>query len=454
MSTLRSAFAGLKVLVVGDIIVDVYESGTSTRSCPDEPNAPVVTDTITTAYPGGAANVAMNARALGSEVTLIGLMGDGSKYINKQLKAAGIHNAFVSYQGPGITKKRVVSDGRLVARIDSHGKALANYQQEAILEAIAEHWRAADVVLVADYELGVFGPKVIDRITALQSLATKILVIDAKFPGKYRECRPTAITPNWSQFQRLIEVPESSSIANRREWIDDSRSIALARSGADLIAVTLDSEGAVLLDRRAGQAFVEARPVEPAYPSGAGDTFAASLALAIASNIARTEALVIAQRAAEIACSKPGTATTSIDELEAAIAPRPKTVLATGCFDVIHRGHIELLQAARALGNRLVIGINSDASIRQLKPGRPLNNQLDRKSILEGLKSVDEVVIFDELTPERLIKQVCPDVFVKGADYRADALPEAHAVEHCGGRVVILPYLDGYSSTQLIQRLT
>jgi D-beta-D-heptose 7-phosphate kinase / D-beta-D-heptose 1-phosphate adenosyltransferase len=298
-------------------------------------------------------------------------------------------------------------------------------------------------------------------------------VVDAKGLSTYRGAGVTASKPNYAEAVRLLGLR-----GGRR---DDRAAVLAGRgdrllhlTGARIAAVSLDTDGALFFERDRPVYRTYARPAEHSRAAGAGDTFVAALALALAAGGETPAAAELASAAAAVVVAKDGTAACTGAELRAQIAGDAKitdlttlgfhlerhrrdgrrVVLTNGCFDILHRGHVSYLSAAKAQGDVLVVAVNTDASVRRLKgPERPVNALEDRASVLAALSPVDYVVGFDEDTPVDVVRAVRPDIFVKGGDYTPDMLPEAPVVEALGGVVRILPYVEERSTTRLIERI-
>jgi D-beta-D-heptose 7-phosphate kinase/D-beta-D-heptose 1-phosphate adenosyltransferase len=462
---LAETFRSLKVLVIGDAILDVYHEGKSTRNCPDAPDAPVIEDHKETSLLGGAANVAANAAALGAKVTLISQNGTGQDGLlfNSLVSKAGFGTRLIHRDGGLAIKERIVADGKIVCRVDTPRPGwLSSTHATVLARWIGEEWKKAEVVIVADYDLGLMSTRVIDQIAWLMSSYPKTLVVDAKDLAKYQSCKPTLITPNFDEYEKMAESIFRQSGYGRKDRVKYLSGMVFERSGALNIAVTLDHQGVMLIDRFTGFSHhINANPIKGAQVCGAGDTFTAAIALGLASNLTKVRAAEIAQEAAEIVIKKPRTAVCSIDELtsikpvvvEQVKPKKPTVVLATGCFDVLTAGHVHLLEEAKKLGDKLIVGINSDESIAAIKPGRPVNKVDDRIKMLKALRCVDEVRVFGNRTPARLVEIIQPDVFVKGSDYSTIDLPERKSVEACGGKVVIIPRVASNSTTKTLEMM-
>jgi D-beta-D-heptose 7-phosphate kinase/D-beta-D-heptose 1-phosphate adenosyltransferase len=300
------------------------------------------------------------------------------------------------------------------------------------------------------------------------------LVVDARDPGRYRDLRPTMVKPNYGEALRLLGVSPSQPPGDRAELVAREGQRLCELSGARTVAVTLDTEGAIAIedDGTMYRTYAEAAPFSRA--AGAGDTFTAAFALALAAGADPGAAAEIASAASRLVVRRDGTTTCSSDELRTILVDGAKivdrqvaraivrafrsegrrVVFTNGCFDIVHRGHVSYLSRAKALGDLLVLGLNSDASVRRLKgDGRPVNCLDDRAHVLAGLSAVDLIVPFEEDRPDELIRALRPDVLAKGGDYSRESLPEATLVESLGGEVRLLPYVDAQSTTRIIARI-
>jgi D-beta-D-heptose 7-phosphate kinase/D-beta-D-heptose 1-phosphate adenosyltransferase len=331
--------------------------------------------------------------------------------------------------------------------------------------------------LVSDYAAGTMGSSLIAALGRLQATAPQVLVIDAKNLAAYRGVSATAVKPNYQETIRLLGLHQAASTSHRVDQLKRDGQRILSLLDAHMAAVTLDSEGALLFERGAPPYRTYAHPVPASKATGAGDTFAAVLALALAAGCPPPAAGELASAAATIAvdqtvtatasCSRPALQTaiagdrrrvTDLEQLRATVAryrqQRRRIVFTNGCFDLLHRGHVAYLNQAKTLGDVLIVAVNADASVRRLKgPGRPLNTLEDRMAVLAALSCIDHLVTFEDDSPVELLRIIRPDLLVKGGDYRRDSVPEGPLVETLGGRVEILPYLPNQSTTAMIQRI-
>ncbi|MBE0475916.1 MAG: D-glycero-beta-D-manno-heptose 1-phosphate adenylyltransferase [Coriobacteriia bacterium] len=479
LGTLTASFAGLRVLVVGDAMLDRYLSGAAHRLCPEAP-VPVVDVTERREAPGGAANTALNAAALGAGVSLVALLGgdaEGAR-LASALSAAGVDlGPCVGVEGRStLVKQRVAAGGQVLLRLDE-GDVLAPDEaaQDRVGEMIGEAWDGHDAVVVSDYAYGAVTPAVIAALGRVQRRSPKVLVADSKHLTGYRHVGVSAVKPNYAGAVSLLGEEAGSDGASRADALAARGERMLALSGARIAAVTLDAEGAIVFERDRAPYRTYARTASSAGPSGAGDTYTCAFALALAAGADTPEAAEIAQAAASVVVAQPGTSTCRAEELAAAIgglgkaagcaeeaarrleplrASGGRVVLTNGCFDILHRGHVTYLSQAKSLGDVLVVGVNCDEGVRRLKgPGRPVNQLEDRMHVLEALSCVDLVVPFAEDTPHALISAVRPDVFVKGGDYTLERLPEAELVRTLGGEVRLLPCVQDRSTSGLIDRI-
>ena len=477
LDALAGRLAGRCLAVVGEAMLDRTLAGAARRLSPERP-VPVVSDPVREDRPGGAANTALNAAALGSRAGLASLVGDDEAggLLRAALREGGVAtDAVVEVAGRGtLLKTRVVADGHLLARLDQGSTAEPGPEAaRRLADGLERLLETCEAAVISDYAYGAVGPAAMERLAAWRRSSRRPLVVDARDLRRHAPLAPTAAVPNGAEAERLLGLAPAEGEA-RVERLAAQADRLLALTGAAFVAVTLDRDGALVLRDGMAPHRILATTPRAADPVGAGDTFAAALALALAAGAEPVEAVELASHAAGVAVAKPGTATCSLHELRGALGAGPavvasrdalarlarahraagrRVVLTNGCFDVLHRGHVGCLEAARALGDALIVGVNSDASVRRLKGfGRPLNPCADRMAVLASLACVTHVAAFEEDTPEALIRAVRPDVFAKGGDYAREDLPEAALVEALGGTVHLLPYRPGHSTTGLVAR--
>ncbi|HEX7004430.1 MAG TPA: D-glycero-beta-D-manno-heptose 1-phosphate adenylyltransferase [Trueperaceae bacterium] len=470
-------FSGLDVLVIGEAMLDAYLNGSADRLCREAP-VPVVGLSERSDRPGGAANAAMNVAGLGAHVSYLGVVGpdDDGLRLRNELEAGGIDpgDLVVSEARQTLSKCRVFAAGQMLMRLDQGSYEPLDRAAEAeLIGRLSESFERADLIIVSDYGYGVVTPQVIEALERLMRRNPRPLVVDAKYPERYRRLPVTAVKPNYGEVARLLGLSRKSQ--GRIEQLEPFEDQLLEATGARIVAATLDEEGALVFERSAPPYRTYSRPMPHSNATGAGDTYTAALALALAAGADTPGAAECASAAARLVVSKDGTTVCRREELLAWLGAGEKIlhgrgdvathvealrkegrriVFTNGCFDILHRGHVTCLSRAKALGDVLIVGINGDAGVRALKgPERPINPLEDRVQVLSALSCVDHIVPFDEPTPAELLKLVRPDVFVKGGDYSEESLPEASLVKRLGGRVELLPYLDGRSTTGIIERV-
>jgi D-beta-D-heptose 7-phosphate kinase/D-beta-D-heptose 1-phosphate adenosyltransferase len=439
-------------VVVGDALLDKEIRGRVRRLCPDAP-VPVVEEADALARPGGAGLAALLAARDGARVRLITAIGDdaaGDQLVTL-LAAEGIDVVNVGLEGSTPQKIRIGTTDRSLLRLDlGDGRAHATTPDDLPI-----HFETARGVLVSDYGRGVATTPAVRH--AIGRAARAVPVVWDPHPNGPPPVEGVRLaTPNEEE---LLTVG-----GRRASGVPD-----LALAGQELrdrwrcasLCVTRGRLGAIFVEGSPTPLVVPAPTVENGDSCGAGDRFAATAALELAGGALASEAVVAAVRAASAFVGAGGARSVPIHARaergdyigeHAGQAARPAVVATGGCFDLLHAGHVALLQAAAGLGNRLIVFINSDASVRRLKgAGRPLVPQEDRAAVLRSIAGVDEVVVFDEDTPERVLEQFKPDLFVKGGDYAGAQLPESEVVARWGGRAVVLPYLEGRSTSALVK---
>lgn len=462
--------------VIGDLMLDEYVVGDVGRISPD---APVQVVNIQDTYDrlGGAANVANNIAALGARVTLGGIVGNdahGQRLLDAcQARGIGTHGVLRLDGHPTTAKTRVLSRGQQLLRLDREvPRPPSPTELSRLTSAFASGPRPHAIVL-SDYKKGVLSPALIQWATEQAASLNVPLLLDPKQTDFSLYRGASILTPNLKE----VEQASGFSIGN-----DDS---ALRRAAAQILSSTKASALLVTLGER-GMALFEPGGVELPIPSaardvfdvtGAGDTVIATLAVFLACGASLADAAHLANVAAGIVVGKVGTATVSPADLARSIADERadklfsreraatlcnlwrlqgrRIVFTNGCFDILHVGHASLLREARAQGDLLVVGLNSDSSVRGLKgPTRPVIAEAERAALLAALDCVDGVCVFDEATPEALIQAIRPDVIVKGGDYRPDQVVGADLVAGWGGRVHIVPLVEGKSTSAIVDRMS
>lgn len=438
----------MKLVIVGDALLDLDLTGSASRLCPDAP-VPVVDVQSRRGRPGGAALAAVLAANRGAEVTLISGRGaDPAGYELDRLLPAGIRLVGLPFAGGTPNKTRVRAGGQSVVRLDSGAGTVPDVTPgPAVVHAL----RTADAVLVADYGRGASANSRLRHELSRLPPGTP-LVWDPHPTGAAPVARADLVVPN-----------ESEAAGFSGETAQPSGAMELWRRwGCGTVAVTLGERGAALAPT--GE-LIAAPALDSATDTcGAGDAFAVAVTLALAAGESTSEAVADAVVAASryvasggaggwIADDQPVSGT-GLDVVDRVRDSGGRLVAAGGCFDLLHPGHVNLLNQARRLGDALVVCMNSDASVRRLKGApRPLVAAEDRKCLLEALEAVDAVAVFEETTPCSLLAELRPDVWVKGGDYEPSRMPEARVVEACGGEVVRVPLTAGYSTTQMLRNL-
>jgi D-beta-D-heptose 7-phosphate kinase / D-beta-D-heptose 1-phosphate adenosyltransferase len=474
LAALVRGFKGRRCLIIGDVMLDVFERGRAERLAPDTP-APVVTDVRKESSPGGAANVAANLAALGAEVTLLGVVGDdpsGAELL-RGLNQIGVRtdNVFRLSGRATVMKKRLVAGDATLARVDSGDKEpLMGAAEVEFAGRAAALAQSAEVVVVSDYSGGGVTQEVADALAATDH---GCVLLDSKDPLRLRWKNLTAAAPNHLEAQSTLGLRVEADPS----WVDVGTVGEALRDalGVHTLTITLAEEGVVVVDS-AGATRLRGRRVANPDVNGAGDTFLAAFALSLGGGAPPRTAARLGIEAATLAVSRAGTTPVGFrellqrlpedslevsgpvlgleEDLERVRRSGGKVVFTNGCFDLLHRGHLFLLREARKLGDMLVVGVNSDASARRVKgSGRPVMLEEDRVELLEALPCVDHVVVFDEDTPEALIRRVEPDLHVKGGDHADERLPEESVVEELGGEVVVLPLLPGRSASATIEHI-
>jgi D-beta-D-heptose 7-phosphate kinase/D-beta-D-heptose 1-phosphate adenosyltransferase len=473
-----NGFAGRKVAVIGEAMLDAYLEGQTDRFCQEAP-VPIVNLTGRRDAPGGAANTAANLRSLGAEVELLSVVGidpDGS-LLTKALNKIGVScdGLVVSPSRHTLARHRIVVSSQMLLRLDQGTTEAVDADiEQALADRLTDCYSRCDAIIVSDYRYGVLTPRLIALLGELQARWSRVLVIDSRRLAVFRDAAPTAVKPNFSEVLELLGVRAFEG-RRRAEFVADNATALLDATGARIAAVTLDCEGAMVLEKGRAPFPSVCQPVRRSFVAGAGDTFTAALTLGLASGVSVEMAVELASAASAVAVGKEGTATCTAPELREYVSSGAKyipqfgrlaermdfyrqqglrIVFTNGCFDILHRGHINYLNRAKSLGDILVVAVNSDDSIRRIKgPARPINTLEDRIGVLSALSCIDHLTAFDEDIPWTVIEAVRPHVFVKGGDYTRDRLPEASLVEKLGGVVEILPLLQDRSTTGIIERI-
>ena len=464
------------VVVIGDVGIDEYIFGAVSRVSPEAP-VPVVREQRRELYFGCAANTAVNCHVLGLDVALIGVINENDvagRAFTKLLQGADVHaDAIVLSQTRKTTlKTRVIAQNHHCLRIDNEdAMPLAAQELAMIMVKIEEKIQPHSVVLLSDYAKGVITPELVHAVVRLAHSRGALVIADPKGPdfGKYQGV--DYLKPNATEFTQMLQYFD---VARTLSLVEQGR-IICHKLGLQGLMVTLGDRGIQYISHDE-DIFSPAFKREVFDLSGAGDTVFAYLAFALVHELYMHDALALANKAAAVAISHLKTYAVKLEELlddvpaledkivfdwkllksrtEAARARGKRIVFTNGCFDLLHPGHVRCLREARKQGDLLVVALNSDASVqRQNKgPERPLNNLEDRAAIVAGLESVDFVTFFEQDTPQQIIDLLLPDVLVKGGDYIAEEVVGYKTVTAYGGRVCIIPLVDGKSTTKIIRK--
>ncbi|ORN00595.1 bifunctional D-glycero-beta-D-manno-heptose-7-phosphate kinase/D-glycero-beta-D-manno-heptose 1-phosphate adenylyltransferase HldE [Pantoea septica] len=471
MKVTLPAFDRASVLVVGDVMLDRYWYGPTSRISPEAP-VPVVKVDAIEERPGGAANVAMNIAALGAASQLIGLTGedDAARVLSETLKNVNVRCDFVAVKThPTITKLRVLSRNQQLLRLDFE-EGFEQVDPEPIHQRLRQSLAAAGALVLSDYAKGALAS--VQSMIRLAREAKVPVLIDPKGTDFERYRGATLLTPNLSEFEAVV-----GKCKNEEEIV--SRGMQLvADYELSALLVTRSENGMTLLQPGKAPLHLPTQAQEVFDVTGAGDTVIGVLAATLAAGDSLEDACFMANAAAGVVVGKLGTSTVSPVELENAIHARPeegfgimneaqlkiaveqarkrgeKVVMTNGVFDILHAGHVSYLANARKLGDRLIVAVNSDASTKRLKgSSRPVNPLVNRMIVLGALEAVDWVVAFEEDTPQRLIASVLPDLLVKGGDYKPEDIAGSKEVWANGGDVRVLNFEDGISTTNIIKTI-
>ncbi|WP_114192281.1 bifunctional D-glycero-beta-D-manno-heptose-7-phosphate kinase/D-glycero-beta-D-manno-heptose 1-phosphate adenylyltransferase HldE [Edaphovirga cremea] len=459
------------VLVVGDVMLDRYWYGPTSRISPEAPVPVVKVETIEE-RPGGAANVAMNIASLGANSRLVGLTGidDAARALSAKLNEVNVHCDFVSIPThPTITKLRVLSRNQQLIRLDFE-EGFEGVDVQPILERIQSCLPKIGALVLSDYAKGALSK--VQPMIALAKAAGVPILIDPKGTDFERYRGATLLTPNLSEFEAVVgHCKGDAQIVERGMKL-------IADFELSALLITRSEQGMTLLQPGKAPLHLPTLAQEVYDVTGAGDTVIGVLAAALAAGNTLEESCFLANAAAGVVVGKLGTSTVSPIELENAVRGRSDTgfgvmteeqlkqavalarqrgesvVMTNGCFDILHAGHVSYLANARKLGDRLIVAVNSDASTKRLKgESRPVNPLAQRMIVLGALEAVDWVVPFEEDTPQRLIADVLPDLLVKGGDYKPEDIAGSKEVWAAGGDVKVLNFEDGCSTTNIIKAI-
>jgi len=477
LNLLEGGFSQLKVLVVGDIMLDRYIHGEVERISPEAP-VPVLRHAQRYERAGGAANVAMNLAGLGCHAILAGFWGSDTEQgeIKALLDRAGVDTVgVVSSSLPTISKTRIVGKTQQLLRLDIESRdAPPSVELERLMERATSLVDKVHAVVLSDYAKGALSPSVCESVIRTAKAKGIPVLADPKTPDLSKYAGATSVCPNLSELSLATGVA-----VHQPDALLDAGQTQVAKHDIQFLTVTMSEKGiAVLWPERRYHS--PARAQEVFDVSGAGDTVIATLAASLAGGLQVETAVDLANLAAGIVVGKMGTVPVAQHELIAALTPSTNLtvgekildrervakriaewrasgetiVFTNGCFDLLHVGHITLLEDCRRFGTKLVLGLNADASVCRLKgPTRPIVGENERARVMAALASVDAVVLFEEDTPLELIQDLRPDVLVKGGDYTIDTVVGHEEVLASGGRVEIVPTVEGFSTTNIVRKL-
>lgn len=450
------------ILIIGDVMLDQYVSGSVSRISPEAP-VPVVKVEKEWSTLGGAANVAANVASLGGQAVLVGLVGDdaSSASIHEKCAGQGIEHHLVKSAQPTITKTRIVS-GQQIVRVDREEELVWSPDAKAQLESSLNSLvKACDIILLSDYAKGTLSDEVLKLIFNAAKENGKRVLVDPKREDWSAYKGAFLVTPNLLELGMTQDGKDIS--------IDDNQVVNACNSlrtkfEIQNIVATRSSYGMTVVAEK-GVLNIPTRALEVFDVSGAGDTVLAAFGVSLAQGKTVSESAFVANAAAGVVVSKRGTAVVHQTELEKFIKSNAKSisknelgdfknsvfgkkiVFTNGCFDVLHQGHRKLLKEAKALGDILVVGLNSDTSISRLKGAeRPINGVAQRIDVLSALPDVDAVIVFEEDTPLELLQELRPNVLVKGGDYQPKEVVGKDEVDE----VVIIPLVEGISTTKIM----
>ena len=466
------SFENARVLVVGDLMLDRYWHGGTSRISPEAP-VPVVHVNQNEERAGGACNVALNISTLGAQCTVMGLCGDdeAADTLENMLKDIGVNPQFVRMpENATVTKLRVMSRHQQLMRLDFEdgfiGQDLSGLEQ-AFAAQLDDH----NIVVCSDYGKGTL--RQVRRLIELCNEKNIPVLVDPKGSDFEKYSGASLITPNLSEFEAVVGACESED-----ELVEKANALS-ERFDIEVLLVTRSEHGMSLMQQGYEPVHVPTQAREVFDVTGAGDTVISTLAAALGAGVTLERAMVLSNLAAGVVVAKSGTASVSLSELEHAIEEsssstehgileeaelyplldrcraRGETIVMTnGCFDILHAGHVTYLEQASELGDRLLVAVNVDDTVRRLKgEDRPVNKVENRMRMLAALRCVDWVVAFEEDEPTRLICDLSPDILVKGGDNDPDKIPGGDCVREAGGQVMVLTYVDGISTTKIIDSI-
>jgi len=466
------------VLVIGDLILDEYLWGGVTRISPEAP-VPILETKSENLSLGGAANVANNLAALGCEVYLVGALGQDEKgdRLLDLIRERGIRTEgiFRFVHRPTTSKMRIIAHNQQILRIDKEdNRPITEETENKIINFTNQILPEMDGVICSDYQKGVLTEKVIKNLMHRAQNVQKSVIVDPKSSDFSLYKGATVLTPNEKEVERSVPIK-----INGKEDLERAAEYLLSLTRAEALLVTRGKDGMILYKNKEKPVAIPTVAKEVYDVTGAGDTVVSVFGMAVFVGFSFQEAAWLSNMAASIVVGKVGTAVVTLNEINEflqeemfrtshtvleleelkklvslAKSTGKSVVFTNGCFDLIHGGHIEFLQKAKALGDILVVGLNSDQSVRGIKgDGRPIKTQQERANILSALRYVDYITIFNESTPAHLISEIRPDILVKGDDYAMDEVVGREIVEGYGARVELIPIVKGLSTTSTVEQI-
>jgi D-beta-D-heptose 7-phosphate kinase / D-beta-D-heptose 1-phosphate adenosyltransferase len=467
-----------KILVVGDLILDEYIWGSVQRISPEAP-VPILETRSENLALGGAANVANNLVGLGCEVHLCGAIGQDEKG-DKLLKT--IHDRSIQTEGifrfvhrPTTSKMRIIAHNQQVLRVDKEdNRPITEETEKKLIQYINQVIPGMDGVICSDYHKGILTEKVIKAVTHRAQKSQKSVIVDPKSSDFSLYKGATVITPNLREVARSvpIKIEDKADLGRAAEYL-------LSLTKAQAILITQGKDGMSLYQNKEKLVSIPTVAKEVFDVTGAGDTVISVFSMAVFVGFDYEEAAWLSNMAASVVVGKVGTAVVTLTEINEflqeellrtsrtvleleelkkiismAKSTDKKVVFTNGCFDIIHGGHIEFLKKAKSMGDILIVGLNTDQSVKKLKgENRPIKNEQERANILSALKYIDYITLFGETTPEKLIREIRPDILVKGNDYKIDEVVGREIVEGYGAKVELIPIVHGHSTTNTLEKI-
>ena len=466
------------MLVLGDLILDKYVWGKVERISPEAP-IQILNAQQEGFRLGGVANMAHNTVTLGARADLAGVVGndEAGHQLCKLARTIGINVAGVTTDRSRQTplKTRMIAHNQQVLRVDNEKSTpLSGRTEQAIIKYVKRQIKRYDIVLISDYNKGTLTDSLLKSIIYVARANRKKVIIDPKGRDYTKYRGATTLTPNKSEAELATGIPIKDEASRKQA----ARKL-IKNAGLEFVIITLGEKGLYLLDKSGKEIYDPARHLDVYDVTGAGDTVLATLGIAFASGFGYQESLHLANLAAGVVVSKVGTATVTQEEIiehfrslnndkitklvtlneavniaKSLRSKNRRIVFTNGCFDIIHPGHIATLEFAKSHGDVLILGLNSDKSVMTIKgPTRPILNQADRVRVLEALSLVDYIVLFNEPTPINLIKNIKPDVLIKGMDWQGKGVVGSDVLKKYGGRVVLAPIVKGVSTTDIVKKI-